>query len=100
MELSTKLSDRVLDLEKIKTAQVKEIADLKKRVKKLDRKRRSRTPRMNLFKIGISRRRSLGEDDASKQGRNLKQSLWEGAGIKRLLSAVEVTVAGYDFYCW
>nr|GEW66653.1 uncharacterized mitochondrial protein AtMg00810-like [Tanacetum cinerariifolium] len=29
MELSTKLSDRVLDLEKIKTAQAKEIADLK-----------------------------------------------------------------------
>nr|GFB46201.1 hypothetical protein [Tanacetum cinerariifolium] len=57
----------------VKTAQVKEIADLKKRVKKLERKRRSRTPRMNLFKIGISRRRSLGEDDASKQGRNLKQ---------------------------
>ncbi|GJS48740.1 hypothetical protein Tco_0598861 [Tanacetum coccineum] len=28
---------------------------------------------MNLFKIGTSRRRSLGEEDASKQGRNLKQ---------------------------
>nr|GEX09640.1 hypothetical protein [Tanacetum cinerariifolium] len=73
MELSTKLSDRVLDLEKIKTAQAKEIADLKKKVKKLERKRRSRTPGMNLFKIGTSRRRSLGEEDASKQGRNLKQ---------------------------
>nr|GEU69724.1 hypothetical protein [Tanacetum cinerariifolium] len=73
IELSTKLSDRVLDLEKIKTAQAKEIADLKKRVKKLERKRRSRTPRMNLIKIGTSRRRSLGEEDASKQERNLKQ---------------------------
>nr|GEU40523.1 hypothetical protein [Tanacetum cinerariifolium] len=73
MELSTKPSDRILDLEKIKTAQAKEITDLKKRVKKLERKRRSRTPRMNLFKIGTSRRRSLGEEDASKQGRNLKQ---------------------------
>ncbi|GJY87888.1 hypothetical protein Tco_0502516 [Tanacetum coccineum] len=28
---------------------------------------------MHLFKIGTSRRRSLGEEDASKQGRNLKQ---------------------------
>nr|GEW43953.1 ribonuclease H-like domain-containing protein [Tanacetum cinerariifolium] len=73
MELCTKLSDRVLDLEKIKTAQAKGIADLKKRVKKLERKRSSRTPRMNLFKIGTSRRRSLGKEDASKQGRNLKQ---------------------------
>nr|GEV62361.1 copia protein [Tanacetum cinerariifolium] len=34
-----------------KTAQAKEIADLKKRVKKLERKRRSRTSGMNLFKI-------------------------------------------------
>nr|GEV49652.1 hypothetical protein [Tanacetum cinerariifolium] len=74
IELCTKLSDRVLDLEKIKTAQAKEIADLKKRVKKLERKRRSRTPRMHLFNIGTSRRRrSLGEDDASKLRRNLKQ---------------------------
>nr|GEY90468.1 hypothetical protein [Tanacetum cinerariifolium] len=73
MKLSTKLSDRVLDLEKIKTAQAKEIVDLKKRVKKLERKRRSKTLGMNLFKIGTSRRRSLGEEDASKHGRNLKQ---------------------------
>nr|GEY16343.1 hypothetical protein [Tanacetum cinerariifolium] len=63
----------VLDLEKIKTAQVKQVDDLKKRVNKLERKRRSRTPGINLFKIGTSRRRSLGEDDTSKQGRNLKQ---------------------------
>nr|GEZ80669.1 hypothetical protein [Tanacetum cinerariifolium] len=73
MKLSTKLSDKVLDLEKTKTAQAKEIANLKKKVKKLERKRRSKTLRMNLFKIDTSRRRSLGEDDASKQGRNLKQ---------------------------
>ncbi|GJT69035.1 hypothetical protein Tco_1028321 [Tanacetum coccineum] len=73
MEICTKLSERVLNLETTKTAQAKEIANLKKRVKKLERKRKSRTPRMNLFKIGTSRRRSLGEEDASKQGRNLKQ---------------------------
>ncbi|GKA39191.1 putative ribonuclease H-like domain-containing protein, partial [Tanacetum coccineum] len=72
MEVCTKLSERVLDLETTKTAQVKEIVNLKKRVKKLERKRKSRTTGMNLFKIGTSRR-SLGEDDASKQGRNLKQ---------------------------
>nr|GEW00745.1 hypothetical protein [Tanacetum cinerariifolium] len=38
MKLCTKLSDRVLDLEKIKTAQAKDIADLKKRVKKIGKK--------------------------------------------------------------
>ncbi|GKB56015.1 putative ribonuclease H-like domain-containing protein [Tanacetum coccineum] len=73
MEIYTKLSERVLDLETKKTAQAKEIANLKKRVKKLERKRKSRTLGMNLFKIGTFRRRSLGEEDASKQGRNLKQ---------------------------
>ncbi|GJZ92624.1 putative ribonuclease H-like domain-containing protein [Tanacetum coccineum] len=73
MNVCTKLSDRVLDLETTKTAQAKEIASLKKRVNKLERKRKSKTLGMNLFKIGTSSRRSLGEEDASKQGRNLKQ---------------------------
>ncbi|GKD96233.1 hypothetical protein Tco_1380130, partial [Tanacetum coccineum] len=51
MDLYTKLFDRVLDLETTKTAQAKEIASLKKRAKKLERKRKSKTPGMNLFKI-------------------------------------------------
>nr|GEU59151.1 hypothetical protein [Tanacetum cinerariifolium] len=38
MEICTKLSDRVLDLENIKSTQAKEIADLKKRVKKIGKK--------------------------------------------------------------
>ncbi|GJR38186.1 hypothetical protein Tco_1213870 [Tanacetum coccineum] len=73
IDLCTKLSDRVLDFETTKTAQAKEIASLKKRVKKLERKRKSKTLGMNLFKIGTSSRRSLGEEDASKQEKNLKQ---------------------------
>ncbi|GKD51387.1 hypothetical protein Tco_1280363, partial [Tanacetum coccineum] len=63
----------VLDLETTKTAQAKEIASLKKRVNKLERKRKSKTSGMNLFKIGTSKKRSLGEEEASKHGRNLKQ---------------------------
>ncbi|GKE48488.1 hypothetical protein Tco_1479746 [Tanacetum coccineum] len=51
IKLYTKLSDRVLDLETTNTTQAKEIVDLKKRVKKLERKRKSRTPGRNLFKI-------------------------------------------------
>ncbi|GKE77609.1 hypothetical protein Tco_1543729, partial [Tanacetum coccineum] len=39
MDLCTKLSDRALDLETTKTAQAKEIASLKKRVKKLEMKK-------------------------------------------------------------
>nr|GEX47052.1 hypothetical protein [Tanacetum cinerariifolium] len=40
MELSKKLSDRVLDLEKIKTSQAKDIVDLKKRARKKAEKER------------------------------------------------------------
>ncbi|GJY59221.1 hypothetical protein Tco_0459113 [Tanacetum coccineum] len=92
IDLCTKLSDRVLDLETTKTAQAKEIASLKKRVKNLERKRKSKTPGMNLFKIGTSRRRSLGEEDVSKQGRNLKQgkknSIFEDSDFNEDLDAV------------
>nr|GFA43226.1 hypothetical protein [Tanacetum cinerariifolium] len=48
MNLCTNLQKHVLDLEKAKTAQAKEIVDLKKMVKKLERKKKSRTlGRMN-----------------------------------------------------
>ncbi|GKE81883.1 hypothetical protein Tco_1551883, partial [Tanacetum coccineum] len=43
MELCTNLQQRVLDLEKIKTTQQNEITSLKRRVKKLKQKKRSRT---------------------------------------------------------
>ncbi|GJS50557.1 hypothetical protein Tco_0623919 [Tanacetum coccineum] len=67
---------RVLDLETIKTTQGNEIASLKRRVKKLERRNRSRTHKLKrLYKVGLSRRvessedEGLGEEDASKQGR-------------------------------
>ncbi|GJS54105.1 hypothetical protein Tco_0627467 [Tanacetum coccineum] len=66
MELYTKLSDRVLNLETTKTAQAKEIAYLKKRVKKLERKRKSRTPGMNLFKIDMDHATKDVEGDAEQ----------------------------------
>ncbi|GJV23701.1 hypothetical protein Tco_1376396 [Tanacetum coccineum] len=69
-----KLSNRVLDLEKAMTAQAKEIAILKKRVKKLEKRKRSRTQGLKLFKMGTSKRRSLDKEDASKHGRNLNAS--------------------------
>nr|GEW00101.1 hypothetical protein [Tanacetum cinerariifolium] len=79
MELCTKLSDRVLTLETTKTAQAKEILSLKRRVKRLEKTKRSRTHRLKrLYKIGLSARvesfaeeQSLGEEDASKQERNI-----------------------------
>ncbi|GJS26178.1 hypothetical protein Tco_0486798 [Tanacetum coccineum] len=69
---------RFLDLEKTKTTQQNEIASLKRRVKKLEQKKRSRTHGLKrLHKVGMSRRvvssgdeEDLGED-ASKQGRRI-----------------------------
>ncbi|GJY59611.1 hypothetical protein Tco_0459503 [Tanacetum coccineum] len=78
MILCTNLQKQVLDLEKAKDAQAKEIAGLKKRVQKLERKKKSRTTRLKrLRKVGESSRvesfeakESLGaQEDASKQGR-------------------------------
>ncbi|GJU41528.1 hypothetical protein Tco_1194485 [Tanacetum coccineum] len=67
---------RVLALETTKTTQYIEIASLKRRVKKLERRNKSRTYRLKrLYKVGSSRRvessdeEGLGEEDASKQGR-------------------------------
>ncbi|GJU83488.1 hypothetical protein Tco_1285853 [Tanacetum coccineum] len=76
MALCTTLQNRVLDLEKTKTTQHNEIASLKRRVKKLEKKNRSRTHKLKrLYKIGLTTKvessdneESLGED-ASKQGR-------------------------------
>ncbi|GJV36451.1 uncharacterized mitochondrial protein-like protein [Tanacetum coccineum] len=51
MELCTNLQSRVLDLEKTKTTQANEIASLKRRVKKLEKKRSSITHKLKrLFK--------------------------------------------------
>ncbi|GJW98808.1 ribonuclease H-like domain-containing protein [Tanacetum coccineum] len=52
MELCTTLQSRVLDLEKTKTTQANEIASLKRRVKKLEKKRSSRTHKLKrLYKV-------------------------------------------------
>nr|GEU42381.1 retrovirus-related Pol polyprotein from transposon TNT 1-94 [Tanacetum cinerariifolium] len=90
LELCTNLQTRVLDLEKTKTTQAPEITSLKRRVKKLKKKQRSRTHKLKiLYKVGLTARvdsskdeqslarvdsskdeQSLGED-ASKQGRKI-----------------------------
>nr|GEX02295.1 hypothetical protein [Tanacetum cinerariifolium] len=55
MELCTKLFDKVLNLETTKTAQAKEIANLKKRFKRLEKKRKLRTHGLKrLYKGRIS----------------------------------------------
>ncbi|GKF69169.1 hypothetical protein Tco_0202226, partial [Tanacetum coccineum] len=64
------------DLEKTKTSQAQEIISLKRRVKRLEKKNRSKTHGLKrLYKVGLSSMiessedEGLGEEDASKQGR-------------------------------
>ncbi|GKC61678.1 hypothetical protein Tco_1089276, partial [Tanacetum coccineum] len=81
MIICTNLQKQVLNLEKAKDAQAKEIADLKQRVQKLERKKKSRTTGLKrLRKVGMSGRvesskdkDSLGDhEDTSKQGRSIE----------------------------
>nr|GEW23524.1 hypothetical protein [Tanacetum cinerariifolium] len=64
MNLCTNLQKQVLDLEKAKTAQAKEIVDLKKRVKKLERNKKSMTSCLKrLWNIGSTARGRINEEE-------------------------------------
>ncbi|GKE33723.1 hypothetical protein Tco_1453045 [Tanacetum coccineum] len=79
LELCTKLSKRVLDLENTKTSQAAEITKLKERVKKLEKRNKSRTLGLKRLRkvsrtarIESSKDEGLGaQEDASKQGRKI-----------------------------
>nr|GEV64565.1 hypothetical protein [Tanacetum cinerariifolium] len=78
MALCTTLQNKVLDLEKTTTTQRNEIDSLKRRVKKLEKRNRSRTYKLKrYYKVGLRARvessgdeESLGKD-ASKQKRRI-----------------------------
>ncbi|GJS41903.1 hypothetical protein Tco_0566946 [Tanacetum coccineum] len=80
MNLCTKLSDKVSALETTKTTQALEIASLKSRVKKLEKKTSKRTYKFKrLYRVGTTKRvessndEGLGaQEDASKQGRSIE----------------------------
>nr|GEZ49300.1 phospholipase-like protein [Tanacetum cinerariifolium] len=57
--LCTTLSQKVLDLEKVKTAHAKEVASLKKRVTKLEQRQSSRISGFHPFRASTFRRHSL-----------------------------------------
>ncbi|GJZ01485.1 hypothetical protein Tco_0519446 [Tanacetum coccineum] len=79
MNLCTQLQSRVLALETTKSNQALEIESLKRRVKSLEKRKKSRTPGFKrLRKVGSASRvessndASLGaQEDASKQGRKI-----------------------------
>ncbi|GKF14473.1 hypothetical protein Tco_0055935, partial [Tanacetum coccineum] len=66
MVLCTKLQTQVLDLQKAKDAQAKEIATLKKMIQRLERRKMSRpTCLKRLRKVGMSRRVESSKDQES-----------------------------------
>ncbi|GJY09922.1 hypothetical protein Tco_0378107 [Tanacetum coccineum] len=68
MELCTNLQQRVLDLETTKTTQANEIASLKRRVKKLERRNKSRTHGLKrMYRVGSSRRVVSSKDKVNDQ---------------------------------
>nr|GFA29862.1 hypothetical protein [Tanacetum cinerariifolium] len=81
MIFCTNLEQQVLDLEEANTAQANNIAKLNKRVKKLEKKKKSRPAELRRSKkVGSSQRVESSKEkdclgapeDASKQGRNIK----------------------------
>ncbi|GJU38177.1 hypothetical protein Tco_1186531 [Tanacetum coccineum] len=102
IDLCTNLEKKVLDLEKAKTAQDSEIASLKKKVKKLERRNKSRTPGLKrLRKVGLaikvesSDEASLGDqEDASKQGKKIELYCVldePEVDVEKVVSTAEVT---------
>nr|GEV10470.1 hypothetical protein [Tanacetum cinerariifolium] len=78
MALCTTLQNRVIDLEKTTITQHNEIDSLKRRVKKFEKRNRSRTHKLKkLYIVGLSARvESSGDEesldeDASKQGKRI-----------------------------
>ncbi|GJZ74929.1 hypothetical protein Tco_0639394 [Tanacetum coccineum] len=88
MALCTTLQNMVLDLEKTKTTQHNEIASLKRRVKKLENKYRSRTHKMKrLYTVGLTARVESYDNE---------ESLDEEMFDVNVLYGEEVFVAGQE----
>ncbi|GJY78806.1 putative ribonuclease H-like domain-containing protein [Tanacetum coccineum] len=84
MTMCTKLSKQVLDLKKKKDPQAVEILKLKKRVKGLERQRKSSTsqPRRRKYRQVESSDDDLNEEDASKQGRSIHTLFMDGTPME------------------
>nr|GEU42560.1 hypothetical protein [Tanacetum cinerariifolium] len=63
MNLCTQLSNMVLALEQFKTNQDLVIKRFQKKVKRLEKKQRARTPGMKLFNIGTSKKKTLDKEN-------------------------------------
>ncbi|GJQ96912.1 hypothetical protein Tco_0008051 [Tanacetum coccineum] len=96
MELCINLQQRVLDLEITNTTQANEIVSLKRRVKKLEKKDRSRTHKLKrLYKVGLSARvESSGDEEdllfVAEQSDNVVEKVVDAA---QTITTEEITLA-------
>nr|GEV59348.1 hypothetical protein [Tanacetum cinerariifolium] len=105
MELCKTLQSRVLDLEQIKTTQATKTDSLKRRVKKLKKKQRSRTHKIKrLYKVGLTTRVESSDDepssseDASKQERISAIDADEGTNLVSTHDDVEMFDTDKDLH--
>nr|GEU85470.1 hypothetical protein [Tanacetum cinerariifolium] len=79
MEICTNLQNIVFDLENTKTAQAQKIDSLKRRVKKLERRQKSKIHGLKrLYKVGLSARvESSDEESLEDQGRFDDQEMFD-----------------------
>ncbi|GJX28139.1 retrovirus-related pol polyprotein from transposon TNT 1-94 [Tanacetum coccineum] len=96
MALCTTLQTRVLDLQKTKTTQQTEIASLKRRVKKLEKKNRSRTHRLKrLYKVGLTARVEPSDDEEILEQEDVVKEVVEVINTAKLIiDAAQVSVVG------
>ncbi|GJT14503.1 hypothetical protein Tco_0861545 [Tanacetum coccineum] len=91
MEMCTNLLQRIQDFQTTKTAQAKEMTSLKKMVKKLEQRGRSRTPRLKRLE---HRRYFTGSEDAGIQGGHDMADQEVNVAKKEVSTANPVTTAG------
>nr|GEY25285.1 hypothetical protein [Tanacetum cinerariifolium] len=101
MELCTNLQNKVFELEKTKTTQHNEIASLKIRVKKLEKRNRSRTNKLKrLCKVGLKARVESSRDEESlggeevfvaKQNENVVEEVVDVAQVSTDATIVTIT---------
>nr|GEY01803.1 hypothetical protein [Tanacetum cinerariifolium] len=95
--------DSVLDLKKIKTTQQQEIASLKRRVKKLEKRNRLRTHKLKrLYKVGLSARvKSSGDEESldtlvgeevfvARQNENVVEEVVDAAQVSTAVTTVTI----------
>ncbi|GKG00490.1 hypothetical protein Tco_0302180 [Tanacetum coccineum] len=95
------MQNRVINLEKTKTSLAQEITSLKRRVKRLEKNKRSRTHGIKrLYTVGLSIRvesskdKGLGEEDASKHGRIADIDADAGINLASTHFAVDTNMFG------